>query len=130
MPAADATRFLAAIRRVLDTGRAEEIDYSLELPVRTTWFNATVSPLGDHTVLWVARDVTAQRRAEFALMESERRYRALVELSPDAIVVHAKGTIVYANAAAATLLGADAPARLVGTPVLARVQRDDRARVQ
>jgi PAS domain S-box-containing protein len=39
------------------------------------------------------------------------------------------GEVVYANAAAASLLGARSPAELVGTPVLARVLPEDRPRV-
>lgn len=52
------------------------------------------------------------------LSEVEQRYRALVEQTPDAVLLHLDGTVVFANAAAARLLGADGPDRLVGLPVL------------
>jgi len=46
----------------------------------------------------VSRDVTARVRAEDALRASEARYRALVELSPEAILqINAEGTIISAN---------------------------------
>ncbi len=38
------------------------------------------------------------------LRESEERYRKLVELSPEAIIVHSEGKIVYVNSIGANLL--------------------------
>ena len=43
-------------------------------------------------------DITARKTAESALAESERRFRAVLEASPNAVVaVDARGRIVYAN---------------------------------
>lgn len=52
----------------------------------------------------------SQRRAT----ESEERYRSLVELSPDAVFVHAHGRIAYVNATTVRLLGAADAAQLMG----------------
>ncbi|HEY9505343.1 MAG TPA: response regulator [Gemmatimonadales bacterium] len=49
--------------------------------------------------------------------EHERRYRQLIELAPDAIVVHDGAQTVFANAAAVRLAGATVPDQLVGQPV-------------
>jgi PAS domain S-box-containing protein len=46
--------------------------------------------------------------------ESEGRYRLLVELSPDAVVVYVDERIAYANAAAVKLLGASDVSQLLG----------------
>jgi PAS domain S-box-containing protein len=46
--------------------------------------------------------------------ESELRYQSLVELSPDAIFVHAAGKIEYVNAAAFKFFGAQDPGDLLG----------------
>jgi PAS domain-containing protein len=51
------------------------------------------------------RQTSARGEAESALIESERRYRDLVDLSPDAILVHADGRFVFANEAAARYTG-------------------------
>ena len=51
---------------------------------------------------------------ERALRESEARYRRLIEVSPDAVLVVAGGEVVFANPAAADLFAAAAPDSLVG----------------
>jgi PAS domain S-box-containing protein len=62
--------------------------------------------------------------ANAELRESEMRYRQLVELSPDGIMLHRDGTIDYANAAMAALLGEHSGRELIGSPVLALVPAD------
>jgi diguanylate cyclase (GGDEF)-like protein/PAS domain S-box-containing protein len=57
---------------------------------------------------------SARRRAEAALIESEERYERLVELSPDGILLVARGTITFANSAALKIYQAQRPEQLVG----------------
>ncbi len=75
---------------------------------------------------WVMQ---ARLAAEAALRESEKRYRRLVEQSPDGIVVHQKLEIVYANAAAVKLFGAEELGEILGNSMLNLVHPDDRADV-
>ena len=75
-------------------------------------------------------DITEHRRAEEALRESEERYRSLVELSPDAILVCTEGKYVFANQAAARLFGAKTPTDMVGQDVLDLVTHDFREFVE
>lgn len=74
----------------------------------------------------VLRDITDQKLAEAALKESEERYRRLVELSPEAIIVHCEGNIIYVNGAAQRLWGASCPEDLLNKPILDLVHPDYR----
>jgi PAS domain S-box-containing protein len=78
------------------------------------------------SVRGVVRDITEQKLAEEALKESEERYRRLVELSPEAIIVHVNGMFVYLNSAAVRLWGASNAEELMGTSVLDVVHPDYR----
>ena len=71
-----------------------------------------------------------RKRAEEALLESEEHCRRLVEISPDAILVHSEDRFVLVNEAAVKLLGASGPEQLIGKPIVDFVQPKDRSAVQ
>jgi len=60
------------------------------------------------------QDMTARKLAEESLQESENNYRSLIDRSPDAILVHLAGDILFGNSVAATLLHARNSEDLVG----------------
>lgn len=66
----------------------------------------------------LARLLSEKDSLMHSLVESEERYRTLVELSPQAIFIDRGGLISLANPAAAQLLGAQSPRQLLGKPVL------------
>ncbi|MDB6139849.1 MAG: hypothetical protein JWO94_2921 [Verrucomicrobiaceae bacterium] len=72
------------------------------------------------------RDVTELKRVTGELKQSEQRYRSLVELSPEAVIVNQDEKIVFANPAALKLLGST----IVGTPPMQRIQPSFHARVR
>jgi PAS domain S-box-containing protein len=78
----------------------------------------------------VSRDITEKNRAEQALRESEERYRTIVELSPDPIVVHIGGKLVFVNTAAVQIFAAKSLNDLVGRSVLEMVHPDCRVIVK
>jgi len=81
----------------------------------------------DHDViLGVARDISQQLAVADRLSRSESSFRALIERSPDAIGIHHEGKFVYANSALAVLLGWDAAADFIGTPLIGVVHPEDR----
>ena len=69
--------------------------------------------------------IADKRKVEGALEESEDRYKRLVDLLPDAVVVHRGGKIVFGNPAFARLLHEDSPERLVGRSILDLMHPDD-----
>ena len=73
-------------------------------------------------------DITERKRAEQALRDAEERYRSLIELAPDGVVVASGGVIEYANAAAARLLKSGSARRLLGVKTEDLIHPDHRAR--
>ena len=64
-----------------------------------------------------ARGAMPERATAEALAASEERYRALVDLCPDAFWVNVDGRVVFANQAAVALLGAESPAQICGRSI-------------
>jgi diguanylate cyclase (GGDEF)-like protein/PAS domain S-box-containing protein len=62
----------------------------------------------------LATIAAAASRRRGAPFDNDAYFRAAVDLSPDAILMHSGGRFVYANGAAAGLLRAEAPDQLVG----------------
>lgn len=60
------------------------------------------------------------------IRESERRFRRLAELSPEAIAIHSNGRLLFVNQACLNLFGETDAEKLIGTDVLAYVHPDYR----
>ncbi|HKP47838.1 MAG TPA: PAS domain S-box protein [Pyrinomonadaceae bacterium] len=106
---------ISGLRNALDDnieGLTAGADDYLNVPFRNEEFVLKVAMLAE------------RYRTHQALRESEERYRRLVELSPEAIVVHSDGKILYVNPAAQKLWGAERADELIGQPVLSRVHPD------
>jgi len=70
------------------------------------------------------RDITERKKSDSALRESEEKYRIIVDYSPDAIIVHSFGKIVFANEAAYKMVGAQTPDQIIGINALNFVHND------
>ncbi|HPV40941.1 MAG TPA: PAS domain S-box protein [Spirochaetota bacterium] len=95
------------------------------------WVRASRSPIYENGsiigIQGIIVDVTERKKTEELLLESEERYRNLVELSPDGIILHKKGIIQYANQAIVDLIGTNSATELIGKPVIQFVHPDYRA---
>jgi len=70
------------------------------------------------------RSGARRKEAEHALQKSGNDTGQLVELCPDALLVQSDDHIVFANTAAARLLGADSVEQLIGKPLKEIIRPD------
>ncbi len=81
-----------AIGRVVETGRAETIEYEVELADGPHVALARIAPIPGpdgrpRTAAFLARDITSRVRAERELRRQEERWRTLVEQLPAVVIV-------------------------------------------
>jgi PAS domain S-box-containing protein len=107
-------------------GRRIEIILSMAFPPDDPTLASVLVSILDATEL--KRTEEALRASEARLRASEERYRHVVDLIQEAIWIHRDGTILFANPAAARLLGAQSADELVGRSVFSLIHPDDRQR--
>ena len=118
--------------------RGERIDHFETIRMRKDGtlldISLTISPVKDGSgriigASKVARDVTERKRAERALQDSEERFRAIVETTPECVkLVAADGTLLLMNPPGLAMLSADSPERIVGNSVYDVIAPHDRDR--
>ncbi|HEY9728657.1 MAG TPA: adenylate/guanylate cyclase domain-containing protein [Chroococcales cyanobacterium] len=79
------------IRQALETQQTVNFDYTLSLGKDEFWFTASIAPISDSSIIWVARDITARKKAEEALRkEQEKSEQLLLNILPRAIAQRLK----------------------------------------
>ena len=68
--------WLEKILQALNTQETLNFDYSLTFGQLMLWFSASISPLNERSVIWVARDITLQKQAEAALQQAKEEAEA------------------------------------------------------
>ncbi|MGF1496226.1 MAG: PAS domain S-box protein [Elainellaceae cyanobacterium] len=123
LPPEHAALFIIHIQRALNAGQTINLEYSM--PVcdgetgettgdREAWFTASVSPMPDNRVIWVARDITQRKRAESALRQAEEKYRSIFENAAEGIFqTTPDGRCISVNPALSQMYGYDSPASLL-----------------
>jgi PAS domain S-box-containing protein len=118
--------------------RGERIDHFETIRIRKdgTLFDAslTISPVKDAAgrvvgASKVARDITERKRAERALRESEERFRAIVETTPECVkLVAIDGTLLHMNPPGLAMLSAHSAEEVVGKSIYDVIAPQDRDR--
>lgn len=122
-----------AVGQSRETGQPLQVEHRIVLPNGAIKYVAargqgTGDASGQITRMFgTLQDITEAKAAEASLREAEERYRKVVELSPDAILVQQDNVFVFANQAALTLLGADNMEQVVGRPLLDFLHSDSHA---
>jgi PAS domain S-box-containing protein len=98
------SEFETHYRQAAREGR--RVVFTAASPRTGRWFEILADPTEEGLAIF-CRDITARRSAEDALAEREQHFRSLVEQSPEAIVLHRDGRVLYVNPAGARLLGWD-----------------------
>lgn len=78
----------------------------------------------------VVIDITERLKVERHLLESEKRFRLLVENAPSGIFVQVDGTFAYVNSRFRRLFGVPDDENLLGAPVIDRFAPEDRDKVR
>lgn len=98
-----AKTFVGTIKKVLESGQAEHMEYQLEVLGGERWFLGRINPIvrasGEiKSVSFITRDITKRKKAEKALLLSESKYKDLSELLPQSIFeIDINGYLTFAN---------------------------------
>jgi len=107
--------------------RGEQVDHFETVRIRKDGVavdvSLTISPVRDNRdrvigASKVARDITQQKHIERALRESEERFRAIVDTTPECVkLIATDGTLLHMNASGLKMVGADSAEVVVGKSV-------------
>jgi PAS domain S-box-containing protein len=126
-PEGQADEFLGHVRSVLRTRRIVSFEYSLPMDPGERWFEGTVSPMLEDSVVWVARDITERKKSEKALARSEGRLRQIIETEPECVkVLGPDGTLLEMNPAGLAMIEADSLEQVRGRSVYRYIAPDHR----
>ncbi|QJQ04512.1 PAS domain S-box protein [Undibacterium piscinae] len=123
LPEPAASTVMAALQQAHEIGFSTGKQIALNLQHGEKWFELSVARKTrieneEPSFIVLSRDITERKRIESALQESEERHRALVEWTPEAIIIHSDNKLKYANPAAIHLFGADSEQALLSRSVL------------
>jgi len=104
-----ADEFLSVVQRALETDQLQTLDYELDTPAGTQWFEARTIPLptdveGKRATVTATRDITERKERE---QELEARATAMATSMDGMAILDADGEYTYVNEAHTDVYGHD-----------------------
>lgn len=126
----EADEIIEVDRRVLATGRPVTYQTIRQVKRGQTAFFTKKYPFFGRDgrlagIMGVSHDVSDWHRAQQSARQADTSFRTLVERSPDLVLVHSRGRILYVNQAALTRLGYTNE-QILGSNPLTHVRKQDR----
>jgi PAS domain S-box-containing protein len=124
--------YRGAFKRVLESGKGEDLEYSLHINGSEHWFLCRVTPIvapdGTYkSICMLARDITERKRAQENLHKSEERFRLAAQAGRMyAYEWDVASDVVMRSAECADILGVGEPTRITRQELLRAVHPDDR----
>jgi PAS domain S-box-containing protein len=114
-----------------ESGRTGGMDFEYryhhpELGLR--WLNCKGGRIGNESPMFgVVLDVTERKQAQAALQHSEEHLRAIVETTPECVLlVNSEGTVLHINTAGLKIFGGGSPEMIVGSKIYDFIATEDR----
>ncbi|MCD4772455.1 MAG: PAS domain S-box protein [Bacteroidales bacterium] len=103
-PKPEADKFLKFIRSSLDKNKSVTIEYPLIINNETKWFEGKATPKTKNSVLYIARDITYNKKIEQDIKESQYRFKAFSEATYEGIIIIENGVVIDVNEAVCMML--------------------------
>ncbi len=107
----DRAKATSSFLQIAETGERYEREYRIVRPDgEIRWVSDRGFPITDEDgqvrhIAGIAEDITERKEAEAVLKESEEKFRALAEQSPNMIFINQNGRVVYANRRCREVMG-------------------------
>lgn len=116
-PAADL--IVEAIRQTVVTGYTQQVEYQLEVAQGIKWYDGRTALMGraaggKQLIVYIARDITDRKEAEFRLRRERNLLRTLIDNVPDYIFVKDRSDRFVASNLAHAAVAGSVPTDLIG----------------
>jgi PAS domain S-box-containing protein len=129
-PGIEDTELFRVLRRCMEDRLPDTMENEFAFQDGTTgWFELRIQPVPEGLFI-LSMDITERKRTRQAIERSEKRFRALIENSADAItLLDENGVTIYDSPAAPGLLGYGSD-EMIGQNIFTLMHPDDLAQIQ